>query len=343
MTRIRYNEYGDPIRTAPPKPGPLAYIITAAVLLAFIVGAIALGRATFMSYSTQPNNVALAYNDGPIANRTYDKLIPPGTREAQGFGDVAFSYPTDQRDWDFAGVQERSDANPLRIVVKGIGGQGSAEIHQPGIVRFILDTDEETLKGFHEQLGLRYGAYANEEGEMGEGWQSIVLPKYLETPLRRTMQEVAAEKQYTVDALYLQPALRTEWANLTLERLPNAVKAEVDSRMQFFGGFTLDLGQPPVLPDGIRQNLDAEQTALSDARRQQTEAKAKADAITANAQAEVTRAESEARIAAAEAAKRTAEANGYGGFDERNKARAIENGLNPYQPTIVAPGAPAPR
>lgn len=272
---------------------------------------------TGCSVSTQPDQVALAYNDGPFSPRTFDKCIPVSKREVQGPSDVAFVYPANQRTDDFTG-NKGSDRGPFGVVSKD-----GVELAFPGNLQFLLETECETLRQFHEKIGFRYDAYF--DGNNSEGWNKNVLPKYIEQPLQTAL--AGAASQYNWRELYNDPKVRIAVQEAVKESLPRFVNDQTEGDKEFFKGFVLTL-QVPQPPQALKDAITNEQTVV-----------AQANAAKAQATAQVEQAKAETRVAEERAKQKAAETRGYPNIDAYLKDRLIEKGGNPFQPSYGAPVA----
>lgn len=286
-------------------------------ILIFIGAVTVLVTGTACSVSTQPDQVALAYNDGPFSPRTFDKCVPVSKREVQGPNDVAFAYPANQRTLSFTGEQG-SDRGSFSVVSKD-----GVELQFPGNLQFLLNTDCDTLRAFHEKIGNRYKSYF--EGDESEGWVSKVLPLYVAQPLQTAL--AGAASQYNWRELYNDPSVRVKVQESVTQNLPRVVNDQTEGEQEFFQGFVLTL-QVPKPPDALRDAITNEQTVV-----------AQANAKAAQAGAQIAQAVAETRVAEEEAKKKAAQIAGFPDPDSYLKEKAIDKNLNPYQPVIVAPGA----
>lgn len=283
---------------------------TAAALLSLAM------LAAGCSVSTQPDQVGLAYNDGPFSPRTFDKCIPVSKREGQGPSDVAFLYPANQRTDDFTG-SEGSDRGPFPIVSKD-----GVELAFPGNLQFLLETECETLREFHEKIGNRYDAYF--DGNESEGWTKHVLPKYIEQPLQTAL--AGAASQYNWRELYNDPSVRIKVQEAVKEALPRFVNDQTEGERVFFKNFVLTL-QVPSPPQALKDAITNEQTVV-----------AQANAAGAQAKAQVAQAQAETAVAVERAKQKAAEIRGYPSIAAYLQALAIQQKLNPFQPTYIVSG-----
>ncbi len=294
--------------------------ITGAAVM--VAAAVVLAACT--SVSTAPDQTALHYEGGSFSDKKYAKdsgYVPPSTKEWFGPGDTTYLYPTGQRSYDATGG-DGSERGPFTSMSKD-----NVELGTPLSVTFELKTDEQSLKLFHELIGLKYAAYV-EDGQTGTsaGWTTM-LNFYLGQSLDATVDRILAG--YGWQEATKDPTIRKSIEDTIKAELPTLVKSKMGS--DFFENWAVQVQRPVPTDPKLRENIAAAQTDVAAAE----SAKAKADAQAATAKAQVA-------VAQQEAAKRKAEISAYGSVAEYNRAQAIEKGINPYQPTYIVPGtAPA--
>lgn len=291
--------------------------ITAVAVLA-LAGA-ALTACT--SVSTEPDQVALQYEGGSFSSKKYGTYVDSSTKEWFGPGDMVYVYPKGQRAYDATGG-EGSERGPITSPSKD-----SVELATPISVTFELKVDDKTLKQFHELIGIKYKAFAEDGAtDTSAGWTTM-LNFYMGQSLDTTVDRVLAG--YDWQDAYNNPEVRTKIEAEVKAQLP----ALVASKMQadYFENWAVQVQRPSPTNQQLKDNIAAAQNNVAAA--QAAEAKAKADEAAARAQV---------AVAGQEAAKRKAEISAYGSVSEYNKAQAINKGINPYQPTYIVPGtAPA--
>jgi len=275
--------------------------------------------ATGCSTSTQPDTVALAYNDGPIASRTFDKCVPASKREAQGFGDVAFHYPANQRTDNFMGGKG-SDRDPIPVADKD-----GFPIRFPGDLAFSMNLDCDTLREFHEKIGNRNNAYLNDDGSSTDGWRTYVVKNIIDSGLQQALS--AAASKYTWREMYSDAAVRQKIQDEVNKTVGGAIDNKTEGTKSFFQGYALTL-QVPALPDELNAKLKEEQTNV-----------AAANAARAQADAQVAQAQAETKVAEERAKQKRAELAGYPDRELYIQEKMVEKGLNPKQPTYVVPQA----
>lgn len=233
-----------------------------------------------------------------------DKFVD---RDGDGFGDGSADYPD----------LEVTDADGRRVYVKMK-------------VQFFLNTDctpvtvgdtryeGGTLQAFHEKIGKTRKAYFNESGEYGSGWL-WAMNNYISTPVvnfvSRASRVEKAEEMYKDAAI--QDAMQTDLA----AALPGLVNDGMETDLQFYERFGVQIFK--ITPDDEYLNL----------LRDRENAQIKAETAQANSEARVAEAKANAEVAEAEARVRQAEIRGYGGIEGYLKNKAIDKGINPWQPT----------
>lgn len=291
-------------------------IATVGGLLAF--GAVLTGCS---SVSTAPDQVALQYEGGSFSDKKFAVYVDSSKKDYAGPGDTYYVYPKGQRSYDATGG-DGSERGPITSPSKD-----SVELATPISVTFELKTDQATLKTFHELIGIKYKAYADDEsGDTSKGWTSM-LNFYMGQSLDTTVDRVLAGQDWR--KAYNDPAVRVQVETEVLAALPGLVKSKMQG--DYFQSYAVQVQRPSPTNEELKTNIAAAQNRVAEA--EAARAKADADLATANAQIAVQK---------AEAAKKAADISAYGSVAEYNKAQAIAKGINPYQPTYIVSGtAPA--
>lgn len=266
--------------------------------------------------STQSSVTKVEVGAGPFDDPVVKTCIKPGTKDNTPTNDDYYSYPVSDRDMDATG-QKGSDFDPITAVSKD-----NAEMAIPLTIRFNMVTDCDTLGEFFKAYGQRYGAYLNDDGSTTDGWMTM-LRKLMYDPTDALLDDVA--KNYSWRDLYNNAQAQQELQTTLSEQIENIVDS--NARGHFFDHFTVLVKKPVPTNPNLASAIAEEQAAVASAQ----SAEAKARAQKAQAQAETA-------TARAEAAKKRAEIRGFGSFENYNKAKAVENGLNPYQPTYIVNG-----
>lgn len=276
---------------------------------AIIAGVAALALSGCSSVSTAPDQVSLHYKGGSFSSRTFSDCVPASTKDWNGPGDDHYSYPASQRIYDATGG-EGAESAPFTVV-----SEDNAELQIPVTVTFTLITECGVLREFHERLGNRYGAYMDGD-DTTEGWVRL-LNTIIGKPLDTTLDRIAQE--YTWRELWNDPKAKT-----AIESEVNADLAALVERQAggiYFDDFQALIQKPNPINQGLKDAIAQEQTSV-----------AKSNAAKAQAEADEARALAEIAVAEAEAAKRKAEIEGFGSVENYLKAKALEKGINPWQP-----------
>lgn len=286
-----------------------------------LVAFAALAVAGCSTVTTDPDQTALHYDAGSWSATKYHNQVGPSSREVDGPGDKYFLYPTGQRSYDATGGPQ-SEHNPFTSSSKD-----SVELATPLSVTFELVTnDSKTLRSFHELIGIKYKAYYEDNTKdpsgISEGWHHM-LDFYMGQSIDNTVDRVLAG--YAWRDAYGSADARNAIQAAILAELPSAVATKMQGA--YFTSWAVQVQRPvPTNPELLKAIAD-NQTQVAAA--QAAKAKADADTATANAQLALQR---------AEAAKKKADISAYGSVEEYNKAQAIAQGINPYQPTYVVSG-----
>lgn len=269
-------------------------------------------------YSVPSDMVAIRVGSGPFEAKKIKECKEPSTR-GWWTNDKYEYFPTSEREWDATG-QDGSDSGRFKSVT-----QDSVEMYVPVTVRFTLKTDCKDLKEFYTRYARRYGAHFDSNGDYNTQWVTL-LRKLVADPADQTLDRII--QTYPWRKVWNDPATKTAIEKALNDALTSDNSLLVQTaKGEFFEGISVLIGAPqPVNPE-LATAVAQEQTSVAQAQSQ--EAQAKADA--AKAQAQVA-------VAEAEAAKKRAEIAGYKSVDDYLKAKAIEAGLNPYQPTYLVPG-----
>lgn len=284
------------------------------IILIVVLGAALIALSGCSSVSTGPDQVALHYEGGSFSSKKFHNCVDTSTRDYDGPGDQHYSYPASQRNFVFAGSGE-VDGQSIQFVTRD-----GIEMKVDGVANFLLDTNCQVLRQFHELIGNRYSAYMDGDNT-SDGWRRM-LNVYIYRPLDTSIDRAA--QGYTYQELYLDPAKKAAWEQDVLDQLPGLVDRQTDGEVGFFRNFAITL-QKPEPPGSIKRALVEQQAQV-----------AKANARKAQADAEVAQAQAETTVAQERAKQRQAEIAGYGGIEAYLKAQAIAKGINPYQPTYGA-------
>lgn len=310
-----------------------------AAIVAGLFAALTLSACGGVNLSS--NQAALHFGGGAIQAKSFKGCVEPSNRDNFAPGDTFYVYQTDLRSYAAAGGGE---SGPIEVLSKE-----KEVVRIPVTVSFYLKTDCKTLLDFHNTIGAKNwhegkGAY-NEGNNPGQGWRNL-LNHAIGAPLNTTLDSLS-EKE-TFNDLIGNESVRRELEKSIQNNLPDQIAKRTGGK-QFFKDFEIQVQKPSLANQGILDAISGQNTAVEAGKA--AEAKAKADGAAAVAAAKAAAAaaaekakaaNAEVAVARAEAAKRQAEIRGYGSAEEYNKAKAVEKGLNPYQPNYGgAPVAPA--
>lgn len=202
--------------------------------------------------TTPVDRIGVNYGGGPIEDRNFQKIIPPGSGlTITGFMDPTYTYPVTQRSY----IISASGGD----VVGTVGGASIDKVRVEFEVAtyFALNTD--LLQKFHEKLGLKYHAWDD------EGWNHL-LTDTLQQQIKFAIQREAAK--YEAAALWAD-----EPTKVALQRsIGLSLKDEVHKVMgdDYFCGVGFTPGTCPdftfvvnkvILPAEVERALEANRTS----------------------------------------------------------------------------------
>jgi hypothetical protein len=232
---------------------------------------------------------------GPLSAKKYDSFVGSSQRQTFGPGDVTYLYPAGQRSYDATG-NEGSEHAPFTSSSKD-----SVELATPMSVTFELNTDERTIRTFHEQIGIKYKAYYDDgSDDISKGWMNM-LNFYMGQSLDTTVDRVLAGFNWR--QAYNDPAVRVLIQTEIQKDLPQLVSQKMGG--QYFTNYAVQVQRPVPTNQQLKDNIASaqNQVALAEA------ARGKADADLATAQAQVA-------VQQAEANKKKADISAYGSVEE---------------------------
>jgi len=246
------------------------------------------------------------------------------------YGSVkVYRYPARQISWD--ATEDPGAERPPYVVVSN--AKAPAELLVPVTVTFDLTTDCEKLKSFHREFGTKYQGWLNDDGLPSEGWKQL-LNYVVGQPLEQTLIRVS--QKYTWQQIWNDEAIRAEFQSALQAELPNASKLRTNGQ-DYFSNFQVTVLKPEPRDEGLKQAIIAEQKAIADARATEAKGVADANAKRAAAEAETQAARAQTELARQQALQKAAEIAGYPSAEDYLRAKAIEAGQNPFQPTYVVP------
>jgi hypothetical protein len=214
----------------------------------------ALAVAGCTTVSTAPDQEAVKYGYGWTESGKPKGCTDPSHKErhtGHGLGDRYYYYPAGQRTFDFTGGKE-ADSAPFGTVSKD-----NVQVSFAGVVTFQLDTNCDTLRKFHEQIGLKFSAFMDDDDTTSDGWTRMVNI-YIGQPLHRALATEASKNGYR--DLYNNDAIK--------QQVEAALNTDLAAQVQslaggtYFGHFALKL-QRPTIPEDNQKALAAEQVAVA--------------------------------------------------------------------------------
>jgi len=236
-----------------------------ALIAVFLLGFAAAGCTRV---STAPDEVVLHYAGGLFEPKKFERCIMPSSGATYlGPGDTYYSYPFGQRTFDFTGSKD-AESKPITVVSKD-----NVQMTVAGSATLTLNTDCETLRRFHERIGLKYGAYL-ENGRTSDGWTRM-LNFYLKQPLDRALD--AASQEFEWRALFNDPNTKQRWeervGQLARQFIKETAGDEYFCQPNYAGhgdcGDIVLTIQKPEPPKSLVDALAAEQAAKQQNRAQQ--------------------------------------------------------------------------
>lgn len=306
------------------------WVVIAAAIVA-VVGVV-LGLSACTTARVTAGQTAIVVDDYVFipTDPAIIECLQEETSEIYGSVDV-YRYPARQISWDATGGTG-AERDPYVVVSNA---KAPAELLVPVSVTFDLTTDCDKLKSFHREFGTKYQGWLNEDGQPSPGWVEL-LNYVVGQPLEQTLIRVS--QKYTWQQVWNDEAIRVEYQSALQQELPNASKARTNGQ-DYFSNFQVTVLKPEPRDEGLKQAIIAEQTAIADARATEAKGVAEANAKKAAAEAEIAAAQAQTELARQRALQQAAEIAGFPSVEDYLRAKAIEAGQNPYQPTYVVPQA----
>lgn len=193
--------------------------------------------------NTQPDEVALHYSGGSLSSAKFKSCVPASQREWDGPGDDHYTYPKGQRTFSFTG-RDGSEIAPVPVVTND-----SQELEVPGFVTFTLNTDCDTLREFHERIGIKYQAYER------TGWNAF-LNDYLAVPLKASMNKASLATDWR--NLYSNADAQREFEDYVKKNLPAEVSKALGNNFITINEVSIEKPKPS---EGLRKGLAAKEEA----------------------------------------------------------------------------------
>ena len=198
--------------------------------------------------NTAPDQAAVHYSAGPLSSTTFENCIEPGQRNVDGIFNEHYYYPAGQRSFVF----DNSDNEAKDSGAFTAPSKDQVLLTLSGQVTFELNTDCDTLKEFHEKIGLK------------DDWNAI-LKTYFSQPLNRALTD--ATQQFNWGDLYSNvDGAAAKWEAKVKELLPNYIKQATGG--EYFINVSTTLQKPAVSPE-LQSAIEATQQAVQQNRAQQ--------------------------------------------------------------------------
>lgn len=234
--------------------------------------------------STEANEVSLHYDRGPLEGRGFNQILGPNTaNKLTGPLDKEYTYRIDQRSWigrsnDDGSIAAGADRGAVEFVSKD-----GLRMRAPFELYFTLNQDSDTLREFHEEIGMKTEAWTQ------EGWV-LALRQYLDPQLERAIDTAGLAHEWR--PLREDESVRQEFAQAAEGRFAKNL-ADVIGGNYFCGPTYQDpgdecgevhfaIGQPAPVDTNVVKAIEAEQTAnaqtqslAAEARRAAAEAEAR--------------------------------------------------------------------
>lgn len=230
---------------------PVTKMVAAVAALAVV--AVLIGLLVCTRFSTAPDQTGLHYSAGPLSATKFEECIEPSSRVWNGPADKHYAYPSGQRTFSFGlGAPDGTalDSGSLIALTKD-----NIELTVNGVVTFTLNTDCDTLREFHEEIGLKFDA-AMDGNNVSDGWRSM-LNVYMAQSLQRAINDATQSLEWR--SLYNDPAVKETWEAEVKENLPRYVKQAMGG--DYFDNFSVTI-QKPELPADLAEALRATQVAV---------------------------------------------------------------------------------
>lgn len=238
---------------------------TKATLLGLMVLAL-LGTTACGLASSKINEICLIYTGGLTQDAEFEKLLKPGSNNNSiGVGSTPYCYKIDQRSYIATNEEGKGDRGAVEAV--------SSDTVRLGVeyqLYFTLNQEEEILKEFHENLGVKTEAWNS------EGWTQL-LQEYVEPQIERAIETAALN--YKWRDLYSSEEARKEFQRTVVTNVQNNLKEVIGN--DYFcgpsyteqgddcGDFTFTVGKPYPLNQDIVAAVESEQTAAANTNSQE--------------------------------------------------------------------------
>lgn len=221
--------------------------------IAAAVGALVItaGLGACSTANTGPDMMALHYSGGPFSSVNFKNCIEPGKLDYDGPGDNHYYYPSGQRTFSFTG---RNNSESPQIAIKT---KDSQQMMVAGFIAFELSSDCETLRKFHETVGIKLGAYFTEDGK-SEGWTRFISD-YLLVPTNSVMDKAGLEQDWRT--LYSSSQAQSDFEDYVMKNLPGEIDRAIGSK-DFIKITSINI-ETPTPSEALLKSLEEVEAAKS--------------------------------------------------------------------------------
>lgn len=228
--------------------------------LSALLALVAFGLTGCGTINTDVQDLTLRYGGGLTEEKVYKGMVPAGTTSdfvfGTGAGDSLYRYPRTQRSW-IAGEGPGADRKPVEIITSD-----GVRMKVDYALYFRLNPTEAILRRFHEDIGLKEGAWRD------DGWDHMLVT-YFDAPITRQLEAIGLN--FTADELRSDNAQRREFANAIADNATTEIQRVVGG--QYFCGPTtgqcsnisFEVGRPELVNTKIVEAEEGRRVATLEA------------------------------------------------------------------------------
>lgn len=242
------------------------WIVLSSLLVTVSIVVVVVGFKALTLASSEINERCLIYSGGIVEDKAYTGVLEPGaTAEPIGFGSSTYCYRIDQR--SYIGAAEGGDTRSVEVA-----SNDDVRLVVDYQLYFKLNQDEETLRKFHENLGVKTEAWED------DGWRQM-LREYFEPQIARAMEKAALNHDWR--DLYGSEEARLAFQQETVGNLRGNIRDVIgddyfcgpayDGPGTECGAFTFTVSKPVPTNPSIIESVEAEQRAKADTLAQEQE------------------------------------------------------------------------
>lgn len=213
-----------------------------------ITTAAALTLTACSTVQTEPDQQAIRYSNPPFGAKSFKECFGSSAYDMATINNDSYVYPAGQRVYNANG----SDGDTFNVTTKD-----GVTLTVEAAVRFELTNDCDTLRQFHEKIGLKTEAFTD------EGWRNV-LTNYFRSPLNRALTDATQGMGW--QEIYSNPEAKAQWEKQVQELLPRYIEQAVGGNYFTVQGVTL---QKPTLPEELENALKDAEVAAQQARAQE--------------------------------------------------------------------------